>query len=1585
MTLGRTLVTTKQRCTATGIILAFVIMSGPTVARGEVFSAMIAQQQTLVGQLQNIKRRHTADSLLRRAREVLKEDNLALAEFYVESAERLDIQYESLFSKFADTPQRVREAITQRRAEIAANGESIPQPQAPAGESGLPSEQVQPTTNLVTSPAVTPSVPVTLAGLGDTTSKLTGQNKAEAASLLKKGRDAIAQGNLVAATGYYRAAKMLGVAFGEGEYQPSSLRQELVAKGVDPSQLEVAQRPQRPNPEDYAVGELAANNRQPAKKDVNVPSNLRDPQVQQVAQGDGITSSSLLERAAQIQSHKTSNSEATFKSDRQRVMELLAYSQTALDRGDLPTAEQYALRAQEIRLPEAAYQTGDQRPWMALMEISKARRRQQSAPASLASTPVFTPPVSQALPHVVNGNPTAPAGQPNMTPQTSAQQVPAAAPSQQVPATTGPQYIENNTIANKPRTAAPATSRQVQYLAPSTNQPAAPTIRQPRPQMSPTPTDTEGSSTQVVAPPQLQPTPDANAAAVPGPDATVATQSRAVTTPAATTKPRVPAKSSPAMNNTPSRSANGTAGGNASPNADNNQRHLASRPATTITPTTLAAPPRQPIASNGPQPITQLGQQRQPVSMPQPIRTGPAATRLVQHTVPTDANGATQPSPGLMPSLEPPTYASPPPATIPSRQTPNAAAPVVTMQQNNSFNISSSEPERMAQAQPSPATPPANMTPISPGYPAGQPEMISEAMLFYEDGLRLMDNGRVAEAEAMFREAWARKDQLDRLTQQQLQDHLQFAQQEQAGPQSEPSPLLVNNATPPANEGQEAALQQLLGEITRRQVAVQAMKQTDPKRAWDEMNELKQQITRAQIAEESRSQLARRVDRQINELETYIESNRARIENDERNRKVLDDIARNREVQVQNEQRLAGFVEEFNGLMDQRRYSEAYVIAKKARAVDASNNVVQNMLFKSQIARQIERKIAREQEYDKNVLNHFNEIDIAAIPPEDEWGVGYPENWDDLTVRRKKLLADRQRRYSDVELEIQRSLKKRVDVQYDNVPLSQVLDQLGRITDVNIFVDTAGLAAEGVTSDTPVNINLRSPISLQSALNLILEPLRLGYVIEDEVLRVSSEQIKDGDVYPETYNVADLVIPIPNFVPNNNIGLPGAIREAHRVLGHGYVGAANYERPLTVAANNPGMGTGQTNASVLAQMGASGMLPYPAANAFGGGSGGGTQADFDTLIELITTTIEPDTWEEVGGPGAIDGFPGNLSLVVSQTQDVHEKIIDLLEQLRRLQDLQVTIEVRFITLNDDFFERIGVDFDFDIDDNEGISIADVNNIDDDGPNVTIGLDPTGGPTVDLDIPFRQGSFGTTIPTFGGFDANAAANVGFAILSDIEAFFLIQASQGDTRSNVLQAPKVTLFNGQTASISDTSQRPFVTSVIPVVGDFAAAHQPVITVLTEGTSLSVQAVVSQDRRFIRLTLVPFFSQIGQVDTFTFDGTTTSDTGTTAVDPSDNTMNVVNNQSTTTSGTTVQLPTFAFTTVNTTVSVPDGGTILLGGIKRLSEGRNERGVPMLSKLPYINRLFRNVGIGRETQSLMMMVTPRIIIQEEEEPTGP
>jgi general secretion pathway protein D len=367
------------------------------------------------------------------------------------------------------------------------------------------------------------------------------------------------------------------------------------------------------------------------------------------------------------------------------------------------------------------------------------------------------------------------------------------------------------------------------------------------------------------------------------------------------------------------------------------------------------------------------------------------------------------------------------------------------------------------------------------------------------------------------------------------------------------------------------------------------------------------------------------------------------------------------------------------------------------------------------------------------------------------------------------------------------------------------------------------------------------------------------------------------------------------------------------------------------------------------------------------------------------------------GEGEIQPFPTNLSLVISQTQRVHEQIADLLEQLRRLQDLQVTIEVRFIRLTDSFFERIGVDFDFNIEDGTGFSTnpAVPGALTPGAPfeppraSASVGIQsPTGltdfpNYTVDLDMPFRQGNFGLATPQFGTPSVDAGASFGFAVLSDIEAFFLIEAAQGDRRSNILQAPKVTLFNGQQASVIDATSVPFVISVVPVVGDFAAAQMPVIVVLNEGTMMSVQAVVSDDRRYVRLTMVPSFNQIGEVNTFTFEGTETSRSVSASVDDDEDGKNESSDdeEEITRSGTTVQLPQFAQITVATTVSVPDGGTVLLGGIKRLREGRNEFGVPLLSKIPYVDRLFRNVSIGRETDSLMMMVTPHIIIQEEEE----
>ena len=811
-----------------------------------------------------------------------------------------------------------------------------------------------------------------------------------------------------------------------------------------------------------------------------------------------------------------------------------------------------------------------------------------------------------------------------------------------------------------------------------------------------------------------------------------------------------------------------------------------------------------------------------------------------------------------------------------------------------------------------------------------------------------------------------------------------------------------------AGEAQQILARKLSAEIGKRQSEAIRLREKDSERALATLREAQQLVNESKLPESSRRELLSRIDKTLHDTQEYVKAHSAEIELDKRNEAVRADVDRDRDVKLKLQQKIAELVEEFNRLNHEQRYAEAEIIARRLNEL-APNDPVAAQVWQN--AKFIRREMMNRQLVDKkenSVWEQLNAVEESAVNPVAADGhelVYDQKKWRDFIPKRKGS-KERVQRHTERELEIERRLQTPVLLRYDNTPLSEVMHGLSELTSVNIHLDPRGLSQEGVNSDTPVTINLSKEISLKSALNLILEPLHLSYVVSDEVLKITSEQLRDGELYTQTYNVADLVTPIPNFVPSNNIGLQGLINESMAAAGRGQIGVGSGGPTVLVNDRGQKPATGPNGKVLAQQLGstpanglASSSVPIGAGP---GGMGAGANADFDSLIDLITATVANETWAENGGGQAeIRPFPTNLSLVISQTQAVHEQIADLLQQLRRLQDLQVTIEVRFIRLNDSFFERIGIDFDMNVKDH-GVNpnnttnnpfqpIVNTNGVPGTLSN-TVGLQRPVSPTnpfpnftSDLDIPFRQNSFDLTqVVPFGG-PVDGGLNFGFAILSDIEAFFLIEAAQGDRRTNVLNAPKVTLFNGQQAFVADATQRPFVVGVIPVVGEFAAAQQPVIVVLNEGTMMTIQAVVSDDRRYVRMTIVPFFTQIGNVDTFTFEGSsssTSSSSSATDKTGDDTTSDKKDDSSSDNhTGVTVQLPSFSFVSVVTTVSVPDGGTVLLGGIKRLSEGRNEFGVPLLSKVPYINRLFKNVAIGRETDSLMMMVTPRIIIQEEEE----
>lgn len=92
------------------------------------------------------------------------------------------------------------------------------------------------------------------------------------------------------------------------------------------------------------------------------------------------------------------------------------------------------------------------------------------------------------------------------------------------------------------------------------------------------------------------------------------------------------------------------------------------------------------------------------------------------------------------------------------------------------------------------------------------------------------------------------------------------------------------------------------------------------------------------------------------------------------------------------------------------------------------------------------------------------------------------------------------------------------------------------------------------------------------------------------------------------------------------------------------------------------------------------------------------------------------------------------------------------------------------------------------------------------------------------VNFSFGGGALTRPQFGGADngAGLTTNFGFAGKNG-QINFATNFSQGYRQSSITQAPSVTIMNGQTGYMSDTSQTPYVISVIPVVGAFPVSPQ------------------------------------------------------------------------------------------------------------------------------------------------------------------
>jgi Flp pilus assembly secretin CpaC len=688
-------------------------------------------------------------------------------------------------------------------------------------------------------------------------------------------------------------------------------------------------------------------------------------------------------------------------------------------------------------------------------------------------------------------------------------------------------------------------------------------------------------------------------------------------------------------------------------------------------------------------------------------------------------------------------------------------------------------------------------------------------------------------------------------------------------------------------------------------------------------------------------------------------------------------------AQAHKQQQVTELMREYKELYDQGKYRDAEVKCMMAHDLDPDNVAASAAchLVRNQIGI-TEARTARHNREDQ-FLHQLNQAEDEGRYVNIDHPLDIDPEYYNERVRNRKAVPEgielKQPKTEKI-LDIERRLTSLTNMDFKDVPLGQALRDLSVKHLINIVPDVSALRDANISIDQPMTMQLDG-VQLKSALKLLLNQAHLTYVLQDEVLLVTTESKASGNLVRRVYPVPDIIIPVEDNADNGVKKLLTAVQ--------GDVPAPH--SPVSPGGRSP-LGGGSEVSSYGNSMNpapngqwAVNSLPNMPTRSPG-------QTLQDTLMELITNTIKPDSWSKLGGQGTIDYFPLGMALVVNQTPDIQEQIADLLQALRRLQDLEVTIEVRFVTLAEAFYERIGLDFSMNITNRQTKyepqlitgNFAPPNQL-----NVFRPTDfwsglfavPSGSPTTgaaftsDLGFPIHPGSFGPAVPPFGGF-ANAPPDgglqLGLAFLSDIQVYMLLEAAQADQRTNVMQAPKLTLFNGQTATITIGDLTWYVININVEQDLGQIVFLPQNVPLTPNTqNLVVQAVVSGDRRFVRLNLVPTIVN-QSVQTTTLFPITTFITpvfeGGAQGQPIPFTQYL-------------QQPRFTAITATTTVSVPDGGTVLIGGLKTLREGRKEFGPPILSKLPYINRLFKNTAYGKETESFLMMVTPRIIINEEEE----
>ncbi|MBK7878081.1 MAG: hypothetical protein IPJ77_20675 [Planctomycetes bacterium] len=598
-------------------------------------------------------------------------------------------------------------------------------------------------------------------------------------------------------------------------------------------------------------------------------------------------------------------------------------------------------------------------------------------------------------------------------------------------------------------------------------------------------------------------------------------------------------------------------------------------------------------------------------------------------------------------------------------------------------------------------------------------------------------------------------------------------------------------------------------------------------------------------------------------------------------------------------------------------YEEAFDLAEAALQKDPRNDQareIKDAAFRAGRTQVREEYVAQKKEQFRRWQESLKEL---LVPWVDVITEPDAEFWNEITEKRSTRRGlDIAQKLTEGERALREQLRS-TSVQLPGIQeqekLSEVIKIITTITGMPIVVDPA--ADKAATDAGKVfTLNLEHRVSVEQALNLVCSITEgaVTWTVKHDVVLITTKEKARGKPIPFNHDVQDLIFALTDF-SGPRIDRIRLIDQMQDDDGGGPFGAVMEKKKLI------------------------------------------EPADLGTLIQ---ENVAVGTWQDEGM--SIDATDMGYVLV-NHTPEVQEQVKQFLNDLRRFNSSLVTIESKFMTVGANWIQEIGVDFrgsDSNLVNDVTNGLEDLSSRGlDNGGTGTAGQNAAGHPSAGIFYDDgRDGDFRATTQNF--FEkslGNAISTVGgltyqLHFLNDLEVSTILRAVEKSTNFELINDQVLSVHNTQRAHVAVLNQRAYIQDFDVEVAQFQAVADPQINVLQEGVVLEVRPTIHSDRKYLTLEIQPTVAKVVALRNFssTLGGNT--------------------------SPVEFQLPELEVQSVNTTAIIPDGGSIMLGGLSSVRNIERRAEVPWFAKIPIIGFLFKQEGYNDENKSLMILIRARI-----------